>query len=182
MTPALAQDQDGEPPNSEAVAILGFTNLGGDPALEWIGPGTVESVRADLSSLGVRVVAAATVQAALAGRDETHSDPDRTASEVGAALDARWVVSGGYQRIGTSLRLTARLYDTTSDGEASVIRSEGLREDLFDLQGQIAEQLGARIRPGSRVSDRAVSVLPSTSGFRAPAAGIDAHPLRSHRP
>ena len=176
MTPALAQDQDGEPPNSEAVAILGFTNLGGDPALEWIGPGTVESVRADLSSLGLRVVAAATVQAALAGRDETHSDPDRAASEVGAALGARWVVSGGYQRIGTSLRLTARLYDTTSDGEASVIRSEGLREDLFDLQDQIAEQLGARIRPGSRVSDRAVSVLPSTSGFRAPAAGIDGPP------
>ena len=176
MTPALAQDQDREPPSSEAVAILGFTNLGGDPALEWIGPGTVESVRADLSSLGLRVVAAATVQAALTGRDETPNDPDRTASEIGAALGARWVVSGGYhQRLGTRLRLTARLYDTASDGEASIVRSEGLREDLFDLQDQIAEQLGARMRSGSRVSERAVSV-PSTGGFRMSAAVIDGPP------
>jgi TolB-like protein len=171
----LAQDQDDRPPDSEQVAILGFTNLGGDPALAWIGPGTVESVRADLGSLGLRVVSAATVQAALAGHDETPNDPDRTASEIGAALGARWVVSGGYQRLGTRLRLTARLYDTTSDGEASVIRSEGLREDLFDLQDQIAEQLGARMRPGSRVSEPAVSVA-STGGFRTSAAVIDGPP------
>ena len=60
-TPTLAQDQDDRPPDSEQVAILGFTNLGGAPALAWIGPGTVESVRADLGSFGLRVVSAATV-------------------------------------------------------------------------------------------------------------------------
>ena len=158
------------------VAILGFTNLGGDPALEWMGPGTVESVRADLGSLGLRVVAPTAVQAVLARRDETHADPDRTAAELGSALGARWVVSGSYQRLGPRLRLTARLYDLTSDGEVTIVRAEGLRESLFDLQDQIVAQLGAHMRPGSRVSEDVVSVLPGASGFRAPASVIDGPP------
>ena len=173
MTPALAQDQDGQPPGSEAVAILGFTNLGGDPALDWIGPGTVASVRVDLGSLGFRMVAPEAVQAVLAARDETAADPARTAAVIGSVLGVRWVIFGSYQRLGARLRLTAWLYDPTTDGEVSVVRSEGQREDLFDLQDQIAEQLGALMRPGSRVPERVESLFPSTSGFRTPVAAID---------
>ena len=176
VAPAAAQDPNGQPPVAEAVAIVGFTNLGGDPALEWMGPGTVESVRADLESLGLRVVARDAVQALLADRDETSDDPDRTAAEIGAALGARWVVMGSYQWLGPRLRLTAWLSDLTSDGEVSVVRSEGLREDLFDLQDQIVERLGAHMRPGSRVSERVESLFPSTSSFRAPGVAIDGPP------
>ena len=176
MTSALAQDRDGQPLGSEVVAILGFTNLGGDPTLDWIGPGTVASARVDLGSLGFRTVALEAVQAVLAGRHDSAADPTRTAAEVGAVLGARWVIVGSYQRLGTRLRLTARLYDTRSDGEVSVIRSEGRREDLFDLQDQIVEKLGARMRLGSGMSERAVPVIPSTTGLRMPAAVIDGPP------
>ena len=175
-TPAFAQDQDGQPPGSEAVAIVGFTNLGGDPALEWIGPGTVESVRADLESLGFRAVAQDAVQAVLAGHGDTFDDPNRTAAAIGSALRVRWVISGSYQRLGARLRLTARLYDPTTGAEVTVVRAEALREDVFDLQDQIAEQLGVRMRPGSQGAERAVSVLPTTTGFAMPAAVIDGPP------
>ena len=98
---------------------FGFHEPGGDSGLEWIGSGTVESVRVDLGSLGFRAVAQATIQALLADRDDTDDDPDRTAAEVGSALGARWVVQGSYQRLGARLRLTAHLYDLTLDGGRS---------------------------------------------------------------
>ena len=177
VSPAAAQDPNGQSPVAEVVAILGFANLGGDPALEWIGPGTVESVRADLGSLGLTIIAPEAVQALLEDRNAINDDPDRTAAEIGSALGARWVVSGSYQRLGTRLRLTARLYDLTSDGDVTIVRSEGPREDLFGLQDQIVEQLGARMRPARRASEDVVSILPSMSGFRAPAAAVDgSHP------
>ena len=176
-TPAAAQDPNAQPPVAGVVATLGFANLGGDPALEWVGPGTVESLRAGLGILGVRVVGPDAVRAVLALRDETNTDPDhRTAEEIGAALGARWVVSGSYQRLGNRLRLTARLYDLTSNAEVIIVRSEGRREDLFELQDQIVDQLGPHMRPGSRVSERVESRFPSTSGFRAPVAAIDGPP------
>ena len=170
VPPAAAQDPEGQPPIAEVVAILGFTNLGGDPALEWLDPGTVESVRTDLQRLGFRVVATEAVQAVFADRNDPDDDPDRAAAQIGSALDARWVIVGSYQRLGARLRLMARLYDTTADGEVSIVRSEGQWGTLFDLQDLIVEQLGARMRPGSRVSDAVVSVVPLTSGFRAPVA------------
>ena len=176
MTPAAAQDPDGPPPVAEVVAIVGFTNLGGDPALDWIGPGTVASVRVDLGSLGFRTVGPEAVDAVLVARDDLAVDPARTAAEVSAVLGARWVIVGSYQRLGARLRLTARLYDPTTGAEVSVVRSEVLRADLFDLQDQIAEQLGTRMRPGSRVPESAVSIVPSTGGFRTPAAVIDGPP------
>ena len=172
VPPAAAQDPDGQSPIADVVAILGFTNLGGDPTLEWLGPGTVESVRTDLQSLGFRVVAPETVEALLAARNDPGDDPNRAAAEIGSALAARWVIVGSHQRVGTSLRLTARLYDTTVDGEASVLRSEGQWGNLFDLQDLIIEQLGAHMRPATRVPETVVSVSPRAGGFRAPATAI----------
>lgn len=176
MTPAFAQDQGGQPPSSEAVAILAFTNLGGDPALDWMGPGTVASLVADLGSLGVRTVTPDAVQAALAARDITTAGLTPTAADVGSVLGTRWVIFGSYQRIGAHLRLTARLYDSTTGTEVATVRSEGLREDVFDLQDQIAAELGAQMRPRSRMSDNAASVLPSTSDSRMPTSVIDGPP------
>ena len=173
---AAAQDPGGPRPVAEVVAILGFTNLGGDPALEWLDPGTVESVRTDLQRLGFGVVASEAVQAVFADRDDLDADPDRAAAQIGSALDVRWVIVGSYQRLGARLRLMARLYDTTADGEVSIVRSEGQWGTLFDLQDLIIEQLSARMRPGNRVSDTVVSVVPLTSGFRAAAGAIDGPP------
>ena len=172
VPPAAAQVPDGQPPIADVVAILGFTNLGGDPALEWLGPGTVESVRTDLQRLGFRVVASAAVEALLADRNDPGDDPGRAAVEIGSALAARWVILGSHQRLGTSLRLTARLYDTTVDDEASIVSSEGQWGTLFDLQDLIIEQLGARMRSARRVPEHVVSVSPRAGGFRAPATAI----------
>ena len=183
VAPAAAQDSGGQRPIAEVVAILGFTNLGGDPALEWLDPGTVESVRTDLQRLGFRVVASDAVQAVFADRGDPDDDPDRAAAQIGSALDAHWVIVGSYERLGSGLRLTARLYDTTADGEVSIVRSEGQWETLFDLQDLISEQLGARMRPGSRVSETVPSGVSVTSGFRAVAAAIDGPPPpRNRRP
>ena len=173
VPPAAAQDRDGQPPIAEVVAILGFTNLGDDPALEWLDPGTVESVRTDLQRLGYRVVASDAVEAVFADRGDPDDDPDRAAAQIGSALDARWVILGSYERLGARLRLTARLYDTTADGDVSIVSSEGQWGSLFDLQDLVIEQLGARMRPERRMSETVVSGVPVTSGFRAPAAAID---------
>lgn len=82
-----AQSDADQPAAPASVAILGFTNLTGDMGLRRLDPGTVESVRSGLRSLGFRVVGAEAVRAALATRGDPVTRADGNASAIGAALD-----------------------------------------------------------------------------------------------
>ena len=114
--PATAQ-REGEsarPRALERLAILPFNNMSGQPSDDWIGAGIAETVTADFEALGaLTVIAQERVRAVAARRGEAELD-DAAVTALGRELDARWVVVGGYQRLGGQLRITARLVDTTS--------------------------------------------------------------------
>jgi len=96
-----------------AVAVLGFANISGHGADEWLGTGIAETVMADLRALpGLAVVAPSRVREALrrAGAEGREAD-EALAARVGRELGARWVLSGGFQRAAETVRVTARLAD-----------------------------------------------------------------------
>ena len=168
--PAAAQATAQLQAAAETLAVLGFTNLSGDPAVEWIGPGITETVGGDLSSLGVALVPRPAVEEMVARWYGLDGDRDQAAADIGAALGARWVVSGSYQRLGARLRITAYLIDLSSGGAPHTIRVEGPRDGLFDLQDEVVEQLAAQLSNVSAVTtDRLLS--PAETGGPVPETG-----------
>ena len=121
----------------ESVAVIPFTNISGRADDEWIGDGIAETVTADLEAHRMFVlIPRGEVQTALAGRAVALDDG--ALSAVGRALGARWVVAGGYQRVGDQLRITARLVDTGTGMVARTLKADGALDQIFDLQDRIA--------------------------------------------
>ena len=106
---------------------------------------------ADLESLGyLTVIAQERVRAAAAGRTAAEID-DVAATALGRELGARWVLTGGYQRLGGQLRITAALVDTATGVVARTMKADGAVDEIFALQDRIAAELttGDGARDGS---------------------------------
>lgn len=142
MGPAGPQMQSAPTPGAsrESVAVIPFTNISGREADDWIGDGIAETVTADLESqAGFVVIARERVQTASAGLGAALDDGGLIA--LGRELGARWIVTGGYQRIGDQLRITARLVDTADGSIARTLKADGTLDEIFDLQDRIAREL-----------------------------------------
>ena len=128
------------------VAVIPFTNISGDDADDWIGDGIAETVMADLESQALlTVIARERVQSLLDGQG---SEIDALATlALGRELGARWVVTGGYQRLGDQLRITARMVDADSGVVVQTLKADGGLAQIFDLQDQIARELTTDLQP-----------------------------------
>ena len=123
----------------DTVAVMDFENRSGDPADAWIGGGIAESLGADLGRLdGVRVVPRPRVGAVAAA-----AGPGAAATDVGARLGCRWIVSGGYQRSGAALRVVAEFADVATGEVLARDKVDGTCAGLFDVQDRIAQRAAA---------------------------------------
>ena len=133
-----AQSAAVAPEPAGAVAVVPFSNISGASSDDWIGDGIAETVRADLQARGLPVLGRALVGAA-AGETADGG----AAMRLGRHLGARWVVSGGYQRLGDQLRITARFVDVASGVVWRTAKVDGALDDLFALQDRIVAALVA---------------------------------------
>ena len=174
----------------DAVVVAPFANVSQDVADAWLGYGIAESVAVDLEARGgFEVVSRDRVQEAMeAGRDGLLRDESQ-ALALGRELDTQWVITGGYQRLGSQLRITARLIDTRTGGAVRALKIDGPIEEIFDLQDRIARELvgaedgseahtspSARMRPSRspNVRSREVTgalVLPQVGAVNATGTG-----------
>jgi len=136
-----------------ALAVADFVNLAGDPEVDWLGAGIAETVTSDLASLGrFRVIDRwRVVEAARLGHD------------IAAAVGAAYVVSGGFQRRGQQLRVTARLIDVTTGVTIADAKVDGHLEDVFAVQDAItrsfARDLGLPLSQGAGAGVRETGSL-----------------------
>jgi TolB-like protein/DNA-binding winged helix-turn-helix (wHTH) protein/Tfp pilus assembly protein PilF len=68
------------------------------------------------------------------------------AREIGARLDARYLVEGTLQRADNRLRVTAQLIDARSGTQLKSLQFDRSIVDIFALQDEIAEQLAAALQ------------------------------------
>ena len=141
---ATAENDEAVPPDPPAVAVVPFTNISGDPSDDWIGSGIAETVTADLERLG---------SVAVVGR-EAFLDPGRQppadlasggeseARELGRLLGVSWIVTGGFQRVGDQLRITARIVQIETGAVSETAKVDGKLDELFALQDRIVAELG----------------------------------------
>ncbi len=155
--------------SGDTVAVVAFANITGAAEDDWIGFGIAETITADLAGTGtVAVVGNDAVEAALrqarvaAGGAADLSDTP--AVQAGRTLGARWVVSGGFQRLGQQVRLTARIVDVATAAVRHATTVDGVLTDLFDLQ----DRLSADLRRGLSASGPAMAANLPPAGVAPP--------------
>jgi len=124
---------------SKSLAVLPFTNAGADPSIEYLVNGITESIINSLSQLGgLRVVPRSLVFR----YQGLQADP----AAIGAALNARTILTGTVTQQGDSLTIQAELVDTANESQ---IWGEQFRPKLVDLpnvQQEIAWQISEALR------------------------------------
>ena len=119
-----------------ALAILDFTNLAGEHALDWLGAGIAETLAARLSKLNSLRVATRSLVHQAAARLGVN-DP----STIGRHLEAKWVVTGSFLKVADRVRITPQLIEAAT-GETSFAETiDGKWDDIFDLQDKAAHAL-----------------------------------------
>ena len=160
---AAAPQEHATPETTTPVAVLVFSNITGEAADDWMGVGIAETVAIGLDGVGGLMVIRT-------GPSETETR-SALATElpiaIARALDARWVVSGAYQRLGDQLRLTARVTEVATANVLQSATVDGLVGDLFALQDQLVAKVRAAFE--SR-RDRLAAAVPRAQEMPRPPA------------
>jgi serine/threonine-protein kinase len=145
---------------ADHIAVLPFDNIGGDPAMEAVSQGLMDSMTDELSNLS-NVQKSLWVVPSSVVRSRKITDAITAARELGATL----VVRGSIQRSGQAVHLNVNLIDAKNlrqIGAASLDDSAG---DIATLQNEAVSRL-ARLM-NIKVS---AETLKATGGSVAPAA------------
>lgn len=138
-----------------AVAVLPFTNMSGDRAQEYFADGLTEDIIHVLATWRSFPVIARNSSFAYKGKT-----PDiRT---VAKELGARYMLEGSVRKSGNRLRITAQLIDASTGHHLWSERFDRPLEDVFDLQDEIAQRIGAIVEPelGRVEQKRAIAKKP----------------------
>jgi TolB-like protein/DNA-binding winged helix-turn-helix (wHTH) protein/rhodanese-related sulfurtransferase len=121
---------DGPP----VIAVLPFTNLGGDPGQDYFADGITEDLITDLSKLsGVFVIARNSTW--------TYKGQPVKVEEIAKELGARFVVNGSVRREGDQIRINAQLADAVGGRELWADRYDGTLSNVFALQDKVIGQI-----------------------------------------
>ena len=126
-----------------ALAVLPFDDLSA---------GSASALDVDLGSV---------IAAAIAERLSTLA----AVAVVTPGDEAAWAVGGGIQRIGTMVRVTARLTDVRSGVVVTAVKVDGTVEALADLQSRVATVMTESVREalaGESVARSGPATVPAT--------------------
>lgn len=127
-------------PEKPSITVLPFQNLSGDPAQDYFADGIVEDIITALSRLRWLFVIARNSSFTYKGRAVD-------ARGVGQELGVRYVLEGSVRKCGNKIRITGQLIDACSGTHLWAERFEGLLDDIFELQDQVAESVVGAIAP-----------------------------------
>jgi TolB-like protein len=127
-------------PDRPSLAVLPFTNIGGDPEQEYFADGIVEEMITELSRIRWLFVIARNSSFTYKGRMVDVKD-------VGRELGVRYVLQGSVRKAAQRLRITAQLADVATGANLWAARFEGTMEDIFHLQDQVTTNVIAAISP-----------------------------------
>ena len=142
------------------VAVLPFTNLGGDPLQEHLADGLSEDIITILAKHRSLMVIA---------RNSVFAFKDRAGDvrQAGAELGADYVVEGSLRRIADNLRVTAHLIQTTSGQLIWGNRFDRPIDSLFEMQDEITNTIVASIEPQIGSVERAVAARQRPSSLQS---------------
>jgi TolB-like protein/Flp pilus assembly protein TadD len=117
-----------------SIAVLPFTNMGGDPEQDYFADGLTEDLITELSRFQeLRVVARNSVM--------TYKGKAVRVQEVGHDLGVRYVLEGSVRRAGARVRITAQLIDAATGHHLWAERFDRDLADIFDVQDEVTSRI-----------------------------------------
>lgn len=133
-----SRQYDGEQPDSNgpSIAVLSFVNDSGDPDQDYFSSGLTDDIITELSKYTELFVIARPSTLAYDGRSQDVSD-------IGASLNARYILQGNVRKAGNSIRVTVQLSDAF---KGRLVWGNNYQRDLtvsnlFSLQDEITQQV-----------------------------------------
>ena len=123
-----------------AIAVLPFTNIGGDPEQEYFADGITEDIITNLSLWRTFPVISRNSSFTFRGQSQT-------LRHVASELGARYIVEGSVRKGGNRVRITAQLIDAEEDHHLWSERWDRTLEDIFDVQDEVSEAIARRVSP-----------------------------------
>jgi eukaryotic-like serine/threonine-protein kinase len=186
----VADEMDVSPPRSSgrmaatpqtgavdrSVAVMTFANITREPVDDWIGTGIAETVTSDLKNIhGLTIIGRARVYDALRNLSSDAHLNDSLAIDIGRRLGATWVVVGGFQRIGTSVRITANFVEVATGSVERTVKVDGRIDDIFALQDKIVFELSQGLNValrGTEIADIERRETRSVGAYESYARGV----------
>ncbi len=120
--------------------MLPFDNMSEDPTAGSIADGIVEEITATLSRVRDFTVIARNSAYAYKGRSVD-------VREIARDLGVRYVLEGSLRKAGDRVRVTAQLVDAATGTHLWADRYDGVVENLFDFEDEIASRVAGALRP-----------------------------------
>jgi len=147
-------------PDKPSIAVLPFQNMSGDPEQEYFADGMVEEIITALSRIRWLFVIAR-------NSSFTYKGQAVDVKQVGRELGVRYVLEGSVRKAGNRVRITAQLIDAQSGAHLWADRFDGLIEDVFELQDNVASSVAGVIEPALQAAETARSANRPTSDLTA---------------
>ena len=130
-----------------SIAVLPFTNMGGDPEQDYFADGLTEDLITELSRFQeLRVVARNSVM--------TYKGKPVRVQEVGQDLGVRYVLEGSVRRAGARTRITAQLIEAATGHHLWAERFDRDLADIFEVQDEVTSRIVATLAGRLEESER----------------------------
>ena len=144
-------------PDRPSIAVLPFTNIGGDPEQEYFADGLVEDIITALSRVRSFFVIARNSSFTYKGRAVD-------VRQVSRELGVRYVLEGSIRKAGARVRIVGQLVDGTTGHHVWADRFDGDVSDIFELQDKITESVVGAVEPSIRLEEiRQARIKPTSS-------------------
>jgi adenylate cyclase len=166
-------------PDKPSLAVMPFQNMSGDPEQEYFADGMVEEIITALSRITWLFVIAR-------NSSFTYKGQAIDVKQVGLELGVRYVLEGAIRKAGNTVRISAQLIDATTGAHLWADRFDGLLEDVFQLQDQVAASVAGVIEPTleaaetRRRADRPTSDLTALDFYLRALPDLDAFTKESY--
>jgi len=150
-------------PDKPSLAVLPFQNMSGDPEQEYFADGMVEEITTAIARLPWLFVIAR-------NSSFTYKGKAVDVKQVARELGVRYVLEGSVRKAGNRVRITGQLIDTATGAHIWADRFDGLLDDVFELQDQVAASVAGAIEPKLRQSEVSRAV-------RKPTESLDVYDL-----
>ena len=133
-----------------SIAVLPFDNMSGDPSADSIADGVVEEITATLSRIrDFKVVA----------RNSAYAYKGRAADvrDIADKLGVRYVLEGSLRKSNDRVRVTAQLIDAAGGAHLWADSYDGMVDNLFDFEDEIAQQVAGAVHPSIREAEIATA-------------------------
>jgi adenylate cyclase len=129
-----------KPLDKPSIAVLPFTNMGGDPEQDFLADGITEDITTALARLRWLFVIA---------RNSTFVYKGKAADirQVARELGVRYIVEGSVRTAGQRIRITGQLIDAETGNHIWAEKYDRDLHDIFVVQDDITERIVAAVEP-----------------------------------